>query len=164
MRSTELSSEKSASIRSSSISRSLMGSPFNSLSVESSNLRNLTEFAKSLAGRCHSSIGLISVLFLDLLLLKRRSISSYVMSPFFGLVVAFRGLLLMVLLSLAELFFHRVLVLIARRILVTSVVWVRGTYFRFFPRPACSLFCIITTIIIIIIYLPYYLHILSNLT
>jgi hypothetical protein len=60
-------------------------------------------------------------------------------------------LLLIVLLSLAELFFQRVLVLIARRMWVTSVVWVRGTYFRFFPRPVCSLFCIITTIIIIII-------------
>lgn len=102
-----------------------------------------------------SSIGWISVLFLDLLLLKRRSMSYSVISPFLGLMVVLRGLLLMVLLSLAELFFQSALELIALRICETSVVRVAiGTPSLFFLRLTWFYLCIysITTIIILLIY------------
>lgn len=88
-------------------------------------------------------------------MLKRRSISSSVINPFFGLMVVLRGLLLMVLLSLAELFFQSALELIALRICETSVVRVAiGTPSLFFLRLTWFYLCIysITTIIILLIY------------
>lgn len=113
---------KSRSILS-SLSSPGEGNPLSSLSVESSTFRNLTELAKSLMGLLlfHYS-GCCSVFVLDLERLNRLSMSSSVMIFFFWVLMGCGGLLLMVLLSLAVLFFQSWLELMARRMWETSVV------------------------------------------
>jgi len=116
--------------------------------VESSTLRNLTEFAKFLMGfGRHSSIWFCYVLVFDLERLKSRSMSYSVIIFFFNvlfIVFIVACLLLIVLLSLAELFFHSPFELMARNTWETSLVRVviAALSLFFLRRPMFYLLCI----------------------